>query len=36
MAKAKVEFVGVGRRKTAVSAVKMTKGKGARHKAMRA
>jgi small subunit ribosomal protein S9 len=28
MAKAKVEFVGVGRRKTAVSAVKMTKGKG--------
>jgi small subunit ribosomal protein S9 len=28
MAKAKVEYVGVGRRKTAVSSVKMTKGKG--------
>lgn len=28
MAKAKVEYLGVGRRKTAVSAVKMTKGKG--------
>lgn len=28
MAKTKVEYVGVGRRKTAVSAVKMIKGKG--------
>jgi small subunit ribosomal protein S9 len=28
MAKAKIEYLGVGRRKTAVSAVRITKGKG--------
>ena len=28
MAKAKVEYIGIGRRKTAVSSVKMVKGKG--------